>query len=149
MTVIRYILVLLLLLTPVSAFSESISNQQVIQNFDSRLLGKWQSDREKTLEWLKENMKLTQEKIDKLDAAIKFGTLVVEYTEDSASFTYDGETSVEEHKILGTTCNSVAFVTENPLSGEEQISIIRFENSESYSIYIDWADIREYFKKIK
>ena len=113
------------------------------------LIGKWQSDRERTINWLYENRKFTKERIEKLDSVIKFGTMIVEIDEFSTKCTYAGETTEEPNKIIGCTCNTIASIEKNPLSNQDEIRIIKIESAESYSVYNDWADIREYFKKIE
>ncbi len=116
--------------------------------FDKRLLGKWQSDRIKTLQWINKNRKLTQKQINKLDNTIKFGTLTLEISERKTRITYDGQTCEEKNKIIGTVSDSIAVVVNNPITNQDEIRIIRIENEDTYSIYTDCIDIREYFKKI-
>jgi len=119
------------------------------ETLDKRLLGKWQSDRERTLEWISNNRKFTQEKIDRLDSAVKFGTMVVEITDEDTTYTYSGESTTEKNRVLGQYWNGIAFVIKNSFSNSDEISIITIEDNNSYSVYTGWADIREYFKKIE
>ena len=150
MKITQFVVLLLISLgVSVGGYAEDTTNSKFDQKFDRRLLGKWQSDREKTLEWIRENRKFTKERIEKLDKAVKFGTMVVEIKENSTSYTYNGETSVEPSEVLGFACNTVAVVTKNPFNGEDEIRLITIESDDLYSVYTDWVDIREYFKKIK
>ncbi len=136
-----------------SLFSCSIKPKQYSTNstpeFNKILLGKWQSDRGKTIEWLKKHRNFSKEKIEKLDRAVKFGTMIVEIREDSTTYTYDGETTVEPNRVIGSTSNTVAVIVRNPLTNEDEIRLITIEDKNTCSIYVDWVDIKEFFKKIK
>ena len=115
--------------------------------FDDRLLGKWQSDKEQTYEWLREARKFDDTRLKKLEKL--YGKLVLEFTPEKVISYFENTVDEQPLKIIGIESDTVAFVAKDPLTNENEIRLILIENDSTLSIYQDDFDIREYFKQIK
>lgn len=130
-----------------------------------RLIGRWKSNKELSEKYNSTHARLTDLQTDFLSQLL--GRMEIEYREDGTSEIFmpayevdilGKQTSIEESldskvfTILGTDNNSVVFEAEDEYLGK-QISVINFENDDTYWIYISngVSDLhaREYFTRIK
>ncbi|CAB1065963.1 hypothetical protein D1BOALGB6SA_10762 [Olavius sp. associated proteobacterium Delta 1] len=77
-----------------------------------------------------------------------YGKLVLEITANEVIAKYDDNNDVSPLEIIGIEADTVAIVTKDPLTNEKEIRLILIEDENTFSIYQDDFDIREYFKKI-
>ena len=122
------------------------SENQDHNMLDDRLLGKWQSDTEKTFKWLREARNYDETRLKKLEKI--YGKLVLEITTDEIVAKYDDNTDVSPLEIIGIESDTIAIVSKDPLTNEREIRLILIEDDYTFSIYQDDFDIREYFRKI-
>lgn len=132
---------------------------------DKRILGRWKSDKRKTMGYLKKYCKITKKQEQLFDAF--FGKISIRITEKyvythmpKIKFTsgrkvrvLDSYEDKSEYKVIGKDEDKVAIISKNILD-EDQISIIHVEEKhiwvnlcDSLPICID-ASWREYFKAI-
>lgn len=134
---------------------------------DPRLLGKWQSDAAKTMEFNEKHVKLEDRQIRNLRQI--FGKMTVAYRDNEVvtttpaySITTDAKTIEMEaseltgtYSVLGTADDAVAikFRFPNPVGDEfEAIQVLHFEGDHMWTYVGDsplgWLHIREYFKRV-
>jgi hypothetical protein len=120
------------------------SNDLII---DNRLIGEWKSDKEKTVEWLKKHRKMSDDQLARVSAL--FGKLKITINETTYTSEYEGNIEEQPIDIIAVEGDTIAIIGEVPLSECSEIRIIRIEDENSYSIYQDMFDIKEFFKRIK
>ena len=130
--------------------SQSTVNQQndkdesfIVHN---KLIGRWISDKEKTMEWIDRNRKLPEKVYNLLDNIL--GKLIVEIQKDKIITNYEGTTDEDEVFIIDEDHNSLAVWYYDSITDEYEIQLIRYENENLYSVYVEKLEIREYFKRI-
>jgi hypothetical protein len=116
------------------------------ETIDSRLIGKWTSDRGKTLRWIKDHRTIRPDILRKM--AGRFGRMSIEYTDKKVIATHDNRRSEFEIVILGRDHDSVAVMSQDPITQKKEILLLRFENDDTYSVYISPLEIREFFVRI-
>jgi hypothetical protein len=112
----------------------------------SKLIGKWISDKEKTMEWIDRNRKLPEKVYNLLYNIL--GKLIVEIQKDKVITYYEGTTDEDEVFIIDEDHNSLAVWYFDSITDEYEIQLMRFENDNLYSVYVEKLEIREYFKRI-
>ena len=117
--------------------------------FKHPLIGKWISDKEQTFEWLKENRCRSNDQIKKLESKNIYGKLILEFTNDKCISYYDDEINEMPFEIIGIESNTIAHVAVDPISGEREIRLILIEDENSFSVYQDDFDMREFFKRME
>ena len=124
-----------------------------IQNYDKdiymdeRLIGSWKSDKDKTIEWLKENRRFSDEKLKRFGSIL--GKLNLTITETKIISEYNGSIEEQPLNIIAIGGDTIAVVYKNPLTKCSEIRILRIEDENTHSIYLDMFDIREFFTRIK
>jgi len=124
-----------------------IQNTADQNTYDPRLIGIWKSDKERTIEWLRENRNFSEERIERISKI--FGKLKLTITETSAISEYEGNVEEQPNDIIAIEGDTIAVRADNGLTGCSEIRLIRIEDDNTYSIYQDMFDIREYFKRIE
>ncbi len=117
-----------------------------METIDNRLIGKWTSDRGKTLRWIKDHRTIRPEILRKM--AGRFGKMSIEYTEKKVIATYGNRQSEFEIVVLGRDQDSVAVMSQDPITHKKEILLLQFENDDTYSVYISPLEIREFFVRI-
>jgi len=138
----------LLILTIIAIFAcdQSLQSQENSM-FDGRLIGKWQSDKEQTYEWLRGARNFDDARLKKLEKL--YGKLVLEFTPEKVISYFEDTVDEQPLKIIGIESDTIAFVAKDPLTNENEIRLILIENDSTFSTYQDDFHIREYFRRIK
>jgi len=108
---------------------------------DKRLLGKWISDKEKTVNHCRFKEGATIEQRAKVSEL--FGKLKIEFRENEMITEFEGKTESEPYSVIAFDNDSVAIVA-NDFNGQK-ISHIHFEK-DSYYVHIGYSI--EFFKRI-
>jgi len=105
---------------------------------DSRLLGAWRSDRERTVaEWSFKN-----EAIRALFER-NFGRLLVRYTESLVYTEFDGDTTVCRYRIATIKAESVEIVCET--EPDDEVRTLNFVSADVY--WVSVGSNREFFRR--
>lgn len=110
---------------------------------EDRLAGKWRSDKGKTLRWIKDHRSVRPETLKKL--AAHFGKMTMEISGGKVVSLYENQKSEFDLTILGKDHDSVAVMSLNPQTKKQEILLIRFEDENTYSVYVEPLEIREFF----
>ncbi len=113
-----------------------------------QLLGRWRSDKARTLEELAKRRDITKKQLEFYRKL--FGRLEIWYRPTTIVTGFKGKSSVAKYKIIGADCHSVAisYNLKLPRSGTMPvISQIHFEG-DYYWINLG-GGLREFFKRIK
>lgn len=147
---IKILIFTLVVLNSCSTISSNNSTYLMHQN----LIGTWQSDKEKTLEY---NLEISPK-----DNLVRFfgkyehlyGKLIIEYKKDTYTINFINEENFYKwanYNIISTGKNSITIEAECVFKEpnfpcENEIDEIFFESKKSF--YVKMWDITEYFKKI-
>jgi hypothetical protein len=112
--------------------------------YDSRLIGRWRSDAQKTSLEIAARRDITTSKKQKLLRF--FGKLELRYTLTRCYSSLNGQTSVNRYSVVAKDSSSVALLVSNPTAGK-QIVHIHFERNH-YWIVLGSGRMREFFKRI-
>jgi hypothetical protein len=143
----KIFLVLTLFPSVCNASDIRILTEEII--VEDRLLGTWQSDKDKTVQWLKKHRKFSEERLNEIVEKLRLGEMVIKITEDTWEITYNGKTNVTGSNIIGVASNTIAVMQLNAVTKEPSINVITLEDENTYSVYSYNFDFKEYFKKIK
>lgn len=113
---------------------------------EGRLIGRWRSDRGKTLRWIKDHRSVKPEYLKKM--ARQFGKLTLEFSENKVTMWYENEKNEFDLVVLGRDHDSAAILSRDPETDQEEILLIRFEEKDVYSVYVEPLEIREFFIRI-
>ena len=138
------LLKLVLILSLIGCTSDIVIRDYI---YDDRINGKWKSDKQKSIEWVRKHRNFNEKQIRKLESI--FGKMVLEISDDTVIVTYEGDRNVEEGTIIGKDHDSIATIALDPVTKKPELRLIRVEDKNTYSIYIDTFDIREYFTRIE
>ena len=112
---------------------------------EPRLLGSWQSDRERTFERLKPGPKSTPQSFAKFKAL--FGKVVVRWTPNYCHYKLDGDRWKTPYRVVARDDESVVIEAHDELTGGDCLHHIRFED-DAYQLFTRWGMI-EWFKRIE
>ena len=105
---------------------------------DSRLLGSWRSDRERTLaEWSFKNE--AARALFERD----FGRLLVRYTESLVHTEFEGDTTVCRYRIAKIKAKSVEIICET--EPDDEVRTLNFESADVY--WVSVGSNREFFRR--
>jgi hypothetical protein len=113
--------------------------------FDRRLLGRWRSDKRRTLRDLNARRDISP-KAKRLLSKM-FGKLEIRFTRTRCRTTLNDESSTTRYVVVAKDLSSVAIVSRSWASGKDAITHIHFENS-SYWIHVGTGKFREFFTRI-
>ena len=118
------------------------------ETFGTRIIGKWQSDKDKTLEWASE--RLGSEWYEALKK-IPYGNLILQFTEKTITSSWAGTEGSHETPYQTVYVDSpIAIITvPHPYENRNEVRIIRFEENDCISIYSVRSESKEYFRRIK
>ena len=154
----KYLFIKMLLLSVISTSAGA----------DSRLIGKWVSDRDMTISFVKKHLKRTDEQLEVL--AQMFGRMVIvidkegqysinypdhEIQTQKKSYEMEGFEAEGSYKVLGTDKNSTAIKLNASNKDDGKIELIHFVSEDVIWIYsggdefLEDSHIREYFRRNK
>lgn len=110
---------------------------------DSRLLGTWRSDKERTIAHWCHLTETSLEKRRKLDGV--FGKLTVRFTETNIESELDGVADSVSYSVVTSDASSVVVTYKGPL-GSQELQHIHFEE-DSYYVLVGYNV--EFFKRVK
>jgi hypothetical protein len=123
---------------------------------DARLEGKWKSNKALTVAtmggWRPSGKSLSAAKRAKF--ASLFGKLVVTYHRGTVTIELpspDGQppfSNSHRFRLVASDDDSVAYVSENPLTHKKEISHLHFDGQDRYWIYLHGTGMKEYFDRI-
>jgi len=114
------------------------------KNQDKRLIGRWRSDRRKTVvEWV--YARRATEKRRKRLADI-FGHLILQFTRKEIYSEFKGSRGIQDYKILASDSDSVAITHWDSLLKERRIQHIHFEGNH---YWIALGRNREFFRRVR
>jgi hypothetical protein len=114
---------------------------------DSRLIGTWQSDREKTFAKPEKSPFFDEKKMEGFKKL--FGKLKVRYTDNRLTMDQEGVTTTAEYRVVGKDKHSVVISTSLDLSGEQELVQIHFVDSDTYWLLDSSGVMKEYFTRVK
>lgn len=136
------------------------------QKIDSRLLGTWKSDVDRTLAALRLEQRVSAKR--EADFRKQFGKLRITYTAEAYVTEFadhfipalNGKPTTYQYKVLGLdqhsvviqSCESESDPAIERLSEElrwSSFTIIHFEGPETYSVHVAESNLREYFQRMK
>lgn len=135
-------MLLLLLLLKQEFFSK--------RTYDPRLIGTWQSDKERTLEQFPKHM--TGPEKEQLSSL--FGKLRVIYTPTAFTTELDGQTETCPYTVLGVDAHSVVIRDDSVRDPDLEIlemstfSKIHFDGPDSYWVITEFGGINEFFRRV-
>jgi hypothetical protein len=115
---------------------------------DDRLLGTWQSDRERTMEGFKRGRSLT-EKQEAMFANM-LGKLKITYSRTTFTTELDGVVETQRYEVLGKDERTVVLREldrKPPQDIFPAFSLIEFDGPDSYCVQT--GNFREYFKRVE
>jgi len=139
----RIFLILIISIIGCSHIKESTE----LYTYDERLIGTWISDKDKTIKWLRENRKYSDERLERVFKI--YGKLKLTISKTKVISEYDGNVEEQPIEIIAIEGDTIAIKAVDGLSNCPEIRIIRIEDENTYSIYQDMFDIREYFRRIE
>jgi hypothetical protein len=113
---------------------------------DDRLIGTWQSDKDRTLCEMEKRQELSGKRRDWFEKNL--GKLKIKYTKYTVTFWYNGKASTEKLKVAAKDSDSVVILGTDVFGEKDKISLVTFEDENTYWIYSKMADYVEYFKRI-
>ena len=140
----KYITIIFIILITGCSYLQDTTEQNI---YDTRLIGIWKSDKDKTIQWLRENRNLSEEKIVRISKI--FGKLKLTNSETTTKSEYDGTIEEEPNDIIAIEGDTIAVGIVDALTSCPTIRLIRIEDENTYSIYQDMFDIREFFTRIE
>ncbi len=140
----KYITIIFIILITGCSYLQDTTEQNI---YDTRLIGIWKSDKDKTIQWLRENRNLSEEKIVRISKI--FGKLKLTISETTTKSEYDGTIEEEPNDIIAIEGDTIAVGIVDALTSCPTIRLIRIEDENTYSIYQDMFDIREFFTRIE
>jgi hypothetical protein len=140
----KYIFFIFIILITGCSHLQDTTEQNI---YDTRLIGTWKSDKDKTIQWLRENRNLCEEKIARISKI--FGKLKITISETTTKSEYDGNIEEEPNDIIAIEGDTIAVGVVDALTNCPTIRLIRIEDENTYSIYQDMFDIREFFTRIE
>jgi hypothetical protein len=118
--------------------------------FDDRLLGKWQSDKERNMAWVRENRCCGSERCEKFMEDI-YGKLILEFTRKEVVASWQGLQG-EHHgplwKIVYVGEDFDVILSKDPITNKDRASLIIFEGKNEMSTNDVHRMSKEYWKKI-
>ena len=124
------------------------SHSQENNIFDARILGKWQSDKERTLAWIKDYRSSEYEVFKK----VEYGKLILEFTKEEIVSSWAGTDELARHfpyRIVYMEGSIAILISPHPFEDRNEIRIIKFEGKDSISIYSARYESKEYFRRIE
>lgn len=149
-TVLAVFLTFTSLFAPAQPTSSGLAPAPTPRLKDNRLIGTWQSDADQTIAVIRELRPVSKEQ----EAALRkiFGKLRVTYAETKCTTELDGITKSHPYQVLGRDKVSVVIrspVTELPPLKLSEFTIIHFEDANTYWLYTQIGEVKEYFKRVK
>ncbi len=115
---------------------------------DRRLLGKWKSDKEATLQIINRFRDNSHMAPDKLAVfADIFGKLVVEYSSSTIRSHYEDHVEVIGYEVVARDEDSVVLRSYDALMKKDQLSLIRFAGPDRYRLYAPGMNFPEVFRR--
>lgn len=134
---------------------------------DPVVLGRWQSDRERTMKFARDHAKLEDKTL--LFLAQILGRMTLTFTSktlksempDTQSETAEGVKSqlvgfreLHAYRVIGSSRDQVAVLSVEPVTGRKRVTVYNFEDQDIMWVYLGGApfpqmNIREYFVRIK
>lgn len=117
---------------------------------DERLLGTWQSDKERTVEELQRTRRLDEKQLAALSGM--FGKLKITYTEATYTTKLDGVTESMPYEVVGRDRHSVVvrdLERREPDLGLTEFSVIHFDRPDSYWVFTEIGGFREFFRRVR
>jgi len=115
-----------------------------MQTLDSRLIGKWQSDKEKTIKYLWHKPGISEENRKKFEDL--FGRLVIEYTSNEMRSNLDGSTDRGPYFVIAKDRDSVVIQIKD-IDGEPKLVHIHF--TENGYFVLSAGNFIEHFRRIQ
>ncbi len=130
------------------------------------LIGRWQSDRELTVDFIRDNTRRTDKQLKALFQI--FGNLMLtfdghslkqvmqerKFSLEGETYTWAGDETEAPYRVIFNGENIIVIVTEDP-EGKEVPVTLNFDGADTMWIYPDYAGspvqdqhIREYFRRI-
>jgi hypothetical protein len=142
----KHLLVFAFTILLISAGSYPLGCQEN-KMFDTRIVGKWQSDKDKTLAWIKDWRECGYEMHKKVD----YGKLILQFTKDEIISSWadaDVQPYHKSYKIVAIEGSIIVLSWPHPFEDTNEIGIIKFEGKDTISIYSARYESMEYFKRI-
>jgi hypothetical protein len=118
---------------------------------DSRLIGTWQSDADRTIAEIRKRRPVDE----KQEAAFRklFGKLRVTYTATTCTSNLEAFSQTNPYEVLGKDNVSVVIrevEPKSPILGEmTEFTVIQFDGLDSYWLFTKIGGIQEYFNRVK
>lgn len=94
--------------------------------YDERLIGTWISDKDRTIEWLKENRRYSDERLERISKI--YEKLKLTISEKKVVSEYDGNVEEQPSEIIAIEGDTIAVRAIDGLSNCPEIRIIRIED---------------------
>jgi hypothetical protein len=119
--------------------------------FDKRLIGTWCSDKRRTGTEIRARRDIRADR--RRERLIRlFGKLVIRFTRTKCYTTLNGFTEVTPLRIVAKDADGVVIVSRAPLTGDDLISHLRFEEHPRGGApryyWISLGKFREYFRRL-
>lgn len=116
---------------------------------ENPLIGKWKSDKDKTIELIKNSKELNNEAKKALLENIEFGQLVLEIGQNKMISYYKGEKGISEYKVLEINSDIVEIEEYDDYLKKKVIKKIKLKNGVMYVPSSISPSIVEAFVKIE
>ena len=131
-----------------------LKERSVVQ--EPRLVGKWVSDAERTIEMLPASIDQDSEGFQSLRALL--GKVTISFAAEEMSVELDGETQNGTYRVLASDDYSCVLeeTSKGPAMDQEladvlkasKFTVIHFEDSESYWVHSQFGGFAEYFRRV-
>jgi len=109
---------------------------------DTRLLGTWISDKEKTLKYFRFKPNITPKQRSQIENM--FGKLKIEFRKNEVCTEFEGRTAIEPYSVIAIDNNSVV-ISGKDFNGQK-LTHIHFEKD---GYYVQSGYIIEFFKRVQ
>lgn len=113
---------------------------------DDRLLGTWQSDADRTIADLRSHRSVGADEEKSLRQL--FGRMTITFTPLAYIIDLDDQSTTGRYRVVTRDEESVVIRSRDVLSGRQAPRRLHFVDADTYWVYIDLVEMREYFRRL-